>query len=59
MIQLSNELSNIDNPDLIVPLLHNIDQELKSKRVNPGTTADMTVATVLTVFLENFISNNT
>lgn len=59
MIQLSNELSNTDNPDLIVPLLHNIDQELKSKRVNPGTTADMTVATVLTVFLENFISNNT
>jgi triphosphoribosyl-dephospho-CoA synthase len=59
MIQLSNELSNTDNPDLIVPLLHNIDQELKSKRVNPGTTADITVATVLTVFLENFISNNT
>jgi triphosphoribosyl-dephospho-CoA synthase len=58
MIQLSNALSNIDNPDLIMPLLHNIDQELKSKRVNPGTTADITVATVLTVFLENFISNN-
>lgn len=57
MIQLSYELSNTDNPDLIVPLLHNIDQELKSKRVNPGTTADMTVATVLTVFLEDFISN--
>jgi triphosphoribosyl-dephospho-CoA synthase len=59
MIQLSNALSNTDNPDLIMPLLHNIDQELKSKRVNPGTTADITVATVLTVFLENFISNNT
>ncbi len=57
MIQLSNELSNTEHPDLLMPLLHSIDQELKSKRINPGTTADMTVATVLTVFLESFLSN--
>jgi triphosphoribosyl-dephospho-CoA synthase len=57
MNQLNSELSNTENPELIMPLLHSIDQELKSKRINPGTTADMTVATVLTVFLEAFISN--
>lgn len=58
MIQLSNELSNTEHPDLILPLLHSIDQELKAQRINPGTTADMTVTTVLTVFLQDFISNN-
>jgi len=57
MMQLSHELSNTENPDLLMPLLHSIDQELKFKRINPGTTADMTVTTVLTVFLEAFISN--
>ncbi|MFI3220738.1 MAG: triphosphoribosyl-dephospho-CoA synthase, partial [Methylococcales bacterium] len=57
MNQLNSELSATENPDLMMPLLHSIDQELKSQRINPGTTADMTVATVFTVFLENFISN--
>ncbi|MFI3189224.1 triphosphoribosyl-dephospho-CoA synthase [Crenothrix sp. D3] len=57
MNQLNSELSATENPDLMMPLLHNIDQELKSQRINPGTTADMTVATVFTVFLEKFISN--
>jgi triphosphoribosyl-dephospho-CoA synthase len=58
MIQLSNELSNAEHPEVLMPLLHSIDRELKAQRINPGTTADMTVTTVLTVFLENFISNN-
>ena len=57
MIQLNDELSTTENPDLIMPLLHSIDQELKAQRINPGTTADMTVTTVLTVFLDAFISN--
>ena len=55
MSQLSNELSKAENPEHILPLLYSMDQELKSKGVNPGTMADMTVATVLTVFLEDFI----
>jgi triphosphoribosyl-dephospho-CoA synthase len=37
----------------LMPLLHQIDQTFKTKRINPGTTADMTVATLLAVFLEN------
>ena len=55
MSQLSNELSTAESPEPILPLLYSMDQELKSKGVNPGTMADMTVATVLTVFLEDVI----
>ncbi|MGZ8223640.1 MAG: triphosphoribosyl-dephospho-CoA synthase [Methylobacter sp.] len=58
MALLSEELSKTDNPERLIPLLHRIDQEFKSKGVNPGTTADMTVATVLAVFLEDIISRN-
>jgi triphosphoribosyl-dephospho-CoA synthase len=57
MQQLSNALLNTEQPESVLPLLHDIDQELKSKRINPGTTADLTVATVLTVFLENFLQS--
>lgn len=52
MALLHTELSNSKSPEMLMPLLHSIDRELKSRGVNPGTTADMTVATVLTVFLE-------
>jgi triphosphoribosyl-dephospho-CoA synthase len=58
MIQLNYELSRAESPDVMMPLLRSIDRELKSKSINPGTTADMTVATVLTVFLEDLVSNN-
>jgi triphosphoribosyl-dephospho-CoA synthase len=52
MLQLDNELSIIDDPKQVKPLLHQMDTELKSHGLNPGTTADLTVTTVLTVFLE-------
>ena len=52
MAQLSEELSKTDNPEQIKPLLFCLDQELKIYGINPGTTADMIVATVLTAFLE-------
>ncbi|MDD2660864.1 MAG: triphosphoribosyl-dephospho-CoA synthase [Methylococcales bacterium] len=39
-------------------MLYSLDQELKSKGLNPGTMADMTVATVLTVFLEDVINKS-
>jgi triphosphoribosyl-dephospho-CoA synthase len=58
MTQLSHELSNAEHPESVLPLLHDIDQELKTKSINPGTTADLTVATVLTVFLENFLQSS-
>lgn len=56
MVHLSDELNKAEKPDSIMPLLHSIDQEFKTKSINPGTTADMTVATVLTVFLSDFIT---
>lgn len=53
MAQLSEEFSKTDNPKQIKPLLFCLDQELKFYGINPGTTADMIVATVLTAFLED------
>lgn len=55
MSLLSNELSKAESPEHTLPLLYSLDQALKSKGLNPGTMADMTVATVLTVFLEDVI----
>lgn len=53
MARLSEELSKTDNPEQIKPLLFCLDRELKLYDINPGTTADMIVATVLTAFLED------
>lgn len=53
MAQLSVELSKTDNLEQIKPLFFGLDQELKLYDINPGTTADMIVATVLTAFLED------
>jgi triphosphoribosyl-dephospho-CoA synthase len=55
MSQLNDELFKAESPEHLLPLLYSIDQELKSSGLNPGTMADMTVATVLTVFLEAVI----
>jgi triphosphoribosyl-dephospho-CoA synthase len=57
MSQLANKLSETENPEYLLPLLYSLDQELKSLGLNPGTMADMTVATVLTVFLEDVIKS--
>lgn len=58
MGRLSKILNETGNPEHLMPLLYEIDQDLKSRGINPGTTADMTVATVFTVFLEELISNH-
>jgi len=55
MSKVSSELSMADVPEQILPLLYSVDQEFKAKGLNPGTMADMTVATVFTVFLEEVI----
>ena len=51
MARLHGELFNTENPETLMPLLYSIDQEFKAKGVNPGTTADMTVATVFLALL--------
>ncbi|MEI6066644.1 MAG: triphosphoribosyl-dephospho-CoA synthase [Methylococcaceae bacterium] len=55
MSHLSDELSKAKRPEQTLPLLYSIDHAFKSRGINPGTMADMTVATVLTVFLEEVI----
>ena len=57
MTQLSEELSKAERPELTLPLLHSIDKAFKSQGLNPGTMADLTVATVFTVFLEETINH--
>ena len=57
MTQLSEELSKAERPELTLPLLHSIDKAFKSQGLNPGTMADLTVATLFTVFLEETIKH--
>ena len=52
MRELYKTLQDTDDPEQVKPLLYQMDNELKLLGVNPGTTADLTVATILTVFLE-------
>ncbi|SJM90278.1 triphosphoribosyl-dephospho-CoA synthase [Crenothrix polyspora] len=52
MTLLKTELEQATHPEYTEPLLRNIDQQFKSKKINPGTTADLTVAAVLTAFIE-------
>jgi triphosphoribosyl-dephospho-CoA synthase len=52
MAMLDAALLETSEPEQIKPLLYRIDQAFKCQGINPGTTADLTVATVLAVFLE-------
>jgi triphosphoribosyl-dephospho-CoA synthase len=56
MLMLSDELAKAQKYEQIMPLLYRIDEGFKSKGINPGTTADLTVATVLAVFIEDVIA---
>jgi triphosphoribosyl-dephospho-CoA synthase len=55
MALLSQKLSKATDPECIKPFLYQLDQEFKREKINPGTTADITVATVLTAFIEHFL----
>ncbi|WP_031429961.1 triphosphoribosyl-dephospho-CoA synthase [Methylomicrobium agile] len=56
MAALEDALQQAENPEQTLPLLYQIDQEFKSQGINPGTTADLTVATLFTVWLEDISS---
>ncbi len=45
-----------DNPKQYQRVLLNFDAELKSRGINPGTSADLTVASLLVVELENMVT---
>ena len=40
----------------LMSLLYQVDQAFKAKHINPGTTADLTVATLLTIFLDDLLT---
>ncbi len=56
MQEVQQALADTDNPESLMPFLHEVDQEFKAKGINPGTTADITVATVLVLFLEQLVN---
>jgi triphosphoribosyl-dephospho-CoA synthase len=55
MSLVDEQLSLTDKPEQLEDMLYRIDAEFKAEGINPGTTADMTVATLLAVRLEQLI----
>ena len=58
MRSLSEHMKTAHGFDRIESRLYGLDQAFKSKNINPGTSADITVATVLVVLLEQAIRSN-
>lgn len=52
----AKSLLELDNPKLYQRTLLDYDAELKERGINPGTSADLTVATLLAVRLEELLS---
>ncbi len=55
MISLCEAMNAASKPEEVMSMLYSMDEAFKVKKINPGTTADITVATVLVVFLEQLI----
>lgn len=58
MSLLCNALLSVEKPEDALPMLHRVDEAFKAKKLNPGTTADITVATILVALLEQLIGDN-
>lgn len=58
MASLEEKLSKSDNPEHLIDHLRDVDEEFKRAGINPGTTADLTVATLLAVRLEKLLDSN-
>lgn len=57
MLAIDHALTHCTKLDLM-NLLYQVDADFKSKNINPGTTADLTVATLLVSFLDELLSDN-
>ena len=57
MTEIDNLLMSTDNPTALEAHLFEIDADFKSAKINPGTSADMTVTTVFVAFLENALNS--
>lgn len=55
MALVDDKLSRTDRPAQLMDFLREIDSKFKSTGINPGTTADFTVVTVLAVQLEQLL----
>ena len=53
MVAVNTRLEHTENPQTLIPLLLSLDKELKDQAINPGTTADLTVASLLAAFLQD------
>jgi triphosphoribosyl-dephospho-CoA synthase len=56
MLALCKAMSAASVLEEVLPMLYHVDNAFKAKKINPGTTADLTVATVLVVLLEQLFS---
>jgi triphosphoribosyl-dephospho-CoA synthase len=56
MTMLDAALCQSVAPELLIPLFTDVDQAFKRDRINPGTTADLTVATALVVLLTDVLN---
>jgi triphosphoribosyl-dephospho-CoA synthase len=59
MEKLDRAMQTAYEPKELLPVLYDLDKAFKAQRINPGTTADITVATVLVVLLEQLIGEGT
>ncbi len=57
MASLDERLSVSDDPEQLLGHLMDVDEEFKNAGINPGTTADLTVATLLAVRLERLLAD--
>jgi triphosphoribosyl-dephospho-CoA synthase len=57
MVLLCKALKAAARPEDVLPKLYELDSALKAKKINPGTTADITVAAVLAASIEQRIGN--
>ncbi|BCX81861.1 triphosphoribosyl-dephospho-CoA synthase [Methylomarinovum caldicuralii] len=57
MLRLESLLLETDTPEALVPAIRAIDARFKREGINPGTTADLTVTTLLAVRLEKWLSS--
>ena len=51
--ELSQALGRASDPAQEMPALEAFDRQLKARSINPGTSADMTVATLVAMDLED------
>lgn len=58
MAELDKALMQTANPQVLENMIYAIDREFKQKDINPGSTADLTVATLLAVLILNWLAAN-